>query len=365
MAKVYGTNNLDVLDGWFDGVTNGDDTIFGYGGDDWISGLNGNDILQGGEGADMLFGGHGIDTATYGDSLAGVYVNLQTTEGHFGTAEGDHLYGIENLTGSLLNDGLVGNDFDNVLSGWFGDDGLEGNGGADILNGGWGVDNANYSTSPAGVTVCLLWHSASGGDAQGDQLISIENLIGSSHDDSLLGDNGDNSLGGGNGNDTLLGFGGNDYLTGSSGNDSLNGGAGLDVIYGGDGADSLFGGADADTFLFVTQYESAGWDPSGIDYANTDVIMDFNPAELDKIDVHYVDSNVPVPGNQDFSFIGEYNAAGGFTAAGQVSYFYDGSANTYLIFNMDGAFQAGSVPDFEFAIRLAGQYAPEASWFHL
>jgi|SRR4051794_37435335 hypothetical protein len=31
MAKVYGTNNLDVLDGFFDGVTDGDDTIFGFG----------------------------------------------------------------------------------------------------------------------------------------------------------------------------------------------------------------------------------------------------------------------------------------------------------------------------------------------
>jgi RTX calcium-binding nonapeptide repeat (4 copies) len=84
MAKVYGTNNLDVLDGWFDGVTDGDDTIFGYGGTDWIHGLNGNDILQGGEGADYLFGGNGQDTANYGDSPVGVYVNLQTTEGHSG-----------------------------------------------------------------------------------------------------------------------------------------------------------------------------------------------------------------------------------------------------------------------------------------
>jgi Ca2+-binding RTX toxin-like protein len=84
MAKVYGTNNLDVLDGWFDGVTDRDDTIFGYGGTDWIHGLNGNDILQGGEGADYLFGGNGQDTANYGDSPVGVYVNLQTTEGHSG-----------------------------------------------------------------------------------------------------------------------------------------------------------------------------------------------------------------------------------------------------------------------------------------
>jgi hypothetical protein len=72
MAKVYGTNGHDLL-GWRglfdrDGVTDGDDTIFGLGGDDWIQGRDGNDFLQGGEGADLLFGGDGIDTANYGDS---------------------------------------------------------------------------------------------------------------------------------------------------------------------------------------------------------------------------------------------------------------------------------------------------------
>jgi Ca2+-binding RTX toxin-like protein len=360
MAKVYGTNNLDVLDGWFDGVTDGDDTIFGYGGTDWIHGLNGNDILQGGEGADYLFGGNGQDTANYGDSPVGVYVNLQTTEGHFGTAEGDHLYSIENVTGSWFNDGLDGNDYDNVLSGGVGDDGLEGNGGADILNGGWGRDTANYSHSPAGVTVSLLWHSASGGDAKGDQLISIEDIIGSEYDDGLFGDNGANGLSGQVGNDTVLGFGGNDRLYGNSGNDSLNGGAGQDLISGGVGADILAGGPDADTFQFVSQYESAGSDPSGIDYANTDVILDFSFAEGDRISVNYIDADGDQAG---FNFIGEYNTAGGFTAPGQASWFFDGT-DTYLIFNTDGAFsQAAGVADFEFAIRLDAHYTPEAGWF--
>src|SRR4029450_12048955 len=148
MAKVSGTNNLDVLN-FLDGATDGADTIFGLGGDDWLFGEGGDDVLWGGEGADKLFGGDGNDTASYGDSPSGVYVNLQTGQGYFGTAAGDHLYSIENVTGSVFNDGLDGNDYDNVLSGGFGDDGLEGNGGADILNGGWGVDTANYSTSPA------------------------------------------------------------------------------------------------------------------------------------------------------------------------------------------------------------------------
>src|SRR5262245_10607662 len=218
---IYGTDDLDIIDefgGLFGrvGATDGEDSIFGYGGDDWLYGGDGNDILQGGWGADKLFGGDDFDTANYGDSPVGVYVNLQSGKGYFGTAEGDLLFSIENLTGSWFNDSLVGNDYKNVLSGGWGNDGLEGNGGGDILDGGLGVDTANYSTSPAGVMVSLLWHSASGGDAEGDQLISIENLFGSSYDDSLFGDNGDNSFYGGGGNDVLLGFGGNDWLTGSS-----------------------------------------------------------------------------------------------------------------------------------------------------
>src|SRR5262245_9144242 len=109
MAKVYGTSNTDIL-GQFpsDGVTDGDDWIFGLGGDDWIYGQDGNDTLEGGAGADMLFGGNGIDTASYIDSPVGVDVNLQTGQGHYGTAEGDLLFSIENITGSLFDDVLVG-----------------------------------------------------------------------------------------------------------------------------------------------------------------------------------------------------------------------------------------------------------------
>jgi Ca2+-binding RTX toxin-like protein len=148
MAKVYGTDKLDVLD-FLDGATDGADTIFGYGGDDWIFGGGGDDILQGGTGADKLFGGDGYDTAAYGDSPVGVYINLQTGQATHGTAEGDQLFSIENLAGSWFNDGLVGNDYNNTLSGLGGDDGLTGNGGADILDGGWGIDTAEYADSPA------------------------------------------------------------------------------------------------------------------------------------------------------------------------------------------------------------------------
>lgn len=368
MAKVYGTNNLDVLGTFFDDVTNDADTIFGFGGDDWISGLGGDDILQGGEGADHLNGGDGQDTASYGDSPVGVLVNLATGEGHYGTAEGDSFWSIENLSGSWFNDNLTGNYHDNVLSGGWGNDFLTGGGGADVLDGGFGIDLADYATSPAGITVWLLWDSASGGDAEGDELNSIENLRGSQYDDGLFGDNGANELNGWYGNDTLLGFGGDDILNGDpargvfGGHDTLNGGPGHDTLYGGRLADSLAGGADGDTFVWKSTAESGGLTSGGFDVASTDVILDFNPAEGDRIDLSGIDANEATKSHEAFAFIGEYGAAGGFTAPGQVAYFYDGTNtfNTYVFLNTDADFT-----DFEMAITLPGQHSLDVLAFIL
>ena len=113
-------------------------------------------------------------------------------------------------------------------------------------------------------------------------------------------------LSGAGGADVLLGLGGPDILYGDSrvlpiGNDTLNGGDGNDILFGGNGADTLTGGADADTFIWSSTDQSAGVVfPLGIDVANTDVILDFNPAEGDKIDVHRVDANETIFGNQDW-----------------------------------------------------------------
>jgi len=48
-----------------------------------------------------------------------------------------------------------------------------------------------------------------------------------------------------------------------------------------------------------------------------------------------------------------------------VSYINDAATNeTYLLFNADDTYSInGGLVDFEFAIRLSGQYTPEASWF--
>src|SRR5262245_66014411 len=108
MANVYGTDNPETLNA-SDGVTNGADTIFGYGGNDAIFGLGGNDEIKGGGGADAINGGSGTDTANYSDSAEGVTVSLVTGEASGGAAEGDDLNSIENLSGYAHEDFQIGN----------------------------------------------------------------------------------------------------------------------------------------------------------------------------------------------------------------------------------------------------------------
>ena len=127
---------------------------------------------------------------------------------------------IENAVGGSGNDTMIGNEFDNVL---------RGNRGNDSIDGGAGNDTASYQAATKAVLVDLSKHSASGGDGN-DTLVSIENVIGSSSNDTLIGDGGSNVLHGGAGNDTLYGGAGNDFIYGDLGNDTLNGGAGADVF---------------------------------------------------------------------------------------------------------------------------------------
>ncbi len=60
-----------------------------------------------------------------------------------------------------------------------GNDFIEGEAGADAIDGGDGINTVTYSSSSAAVTVNLLVGTASGGDAQGDGLVGIGQVIGS------------------------------------------------------------------------------------------------------------------------------------------------------------------------------------------
>ena len=165
--------------------------------------------------------------------------------------------GDDDIEGRGGNDALTGRGGNDRLIGGAGDDTIDGGRGADTIDGGpngANGDTLSYASSRAAVRVNLGREEYRGGDAQGDKISNIENVIGSSHNDWIRGNVWANRLTGGAGNDTIMGGGGSasdgDILRGGAGNDALYGGDGNDTLEGGAGADRLFGGPDEDTISY-------------------------------------------------------------------------------------------------------------------
>jgi hypothetical protein len=117
-----------------------------------------------------------------------------------------------------------------------------------------GDDTLDFGAAAAGIQVYLA--ADRGGpqaiDGLGNVLAltgSIENIVGSAHDDILVGDAGANHLDGGLGDDLLFGGPGDDILVGGAGADRLSGGLGGDLLIGGPGRDLLLGGPGSDLLI--------------------------------------------------------------------------------------------------------------------
>lgn len=297
--ELYGEAGNDALDGGvgddiLDGA-DGNDTLLGGIGDDELFGGVGDDSLDGGDGNDLIDGGDGIDEASFASSSVGVRLNLdnhQSFEYHPDAAcddcgdgiadptpdfflapgeaydeldQSDTLLNIEHLISSNHDDVVMGSQEGNWIRTLAGDDVIAGHAGNDTLDGGDGNDTVSYGWDPDTVWVDLARGEATGGHDDYDQLISIENAVGSKSDDVLQGsavDNiligndgndylegraGDDRLSGGEGHDMLDGGDGNDQLSGGAGNDTVHGGEGEDILCGGDDDDQLRGGDDDDT----------------------------------------------------------------------------------------------------------------------
>lgn len=304
MAVITGNGLRNRLSG-----TAAPDRIIGAGGDDILRGLGGNDTLIGGAGADTLDGGTGGDRMSGGtgndtyivDNSADRTTELagqgtDTVRASITWALRNHteklvLTGASNRdgTGNALANTLTGNAGKNTLSGLAGDDVLNGGGGEDVLagggggdklNGGAGSDTADYSDSlAAGVVIDLAAGTGSGGTAQGDTLVAVENVVGTAFVDELTG-NGETNR--------LDGLGGNDILTGGDGADLLNGGNDDDTLIGGAGSDALDGGGGIDTasyatsitrvFAFLNDVGSNTGDASGDTYDSIENLIGTNVA---------------------------------------------------------------------------------------
>jgi serralysin len=303
----------------------GDDKLFGFIYGDALYGGAGNDYLQGSTGADWLSGGSGVDTVFYGDSSSAIVLHLSNyvgaqpiaayddnredaLVGHLifmqenthaigqgGTAEGDRVVAVENVIGTAYNDDIRGNNVANVIEGRSGNDtiyAMEGNDvviggpGNDLLHGMSGNDTVSYADTTIGVNVRLGFGYQDTRHGF-DQIYDFENVIG------------------GLGNDTLTGDANPNTLTGLAGGDTLRGGLGNDTLYGGAGRDLLYGEGGTDTFIYRAVSES-------LRGASRDVIVVFNRAEKDKINMALIDADLTAAaGNQAFKFIGTAAFKGG------------------------------------------------------
>ena len=231
MANITGNNSANILTGSaFADVINargGADTVNAGDGDDYVDGGDGADVIDGGRGNDRLIGGNGNDTLNGGegnDSIEGgagidwasfengAAVNADLSAG-LATGQGsDTMTGIENLRGSSNNDTLKGNSANNNIQGGLGADLLIATAGSDILNGGSGVDSVSFAAYASAVVASLSSGTYSSASGLG-QLLGIEDLIGSTANDTLTGDANANLINGGLGNDVMNGGAGVDTLS--------------------------------------------------------------------------------------------------------------------------------------------------------
>ena len=279
------------------------DTFALGGGELRAFGRGGNDTISGGDADNLFYGGDG------GDELSG-------------------LGGADELRGDGGNDVLRGGDGDDRLFGGDNNDILFGDAGADLLNGGRGFDFVSYTASASGITIDAMDASLNAGDAEGDRLQLIENLVGSNFADTISG---------GNVANVLLGRNGADVIDGRGGADTIDGGGGADVMTGGQGFDTF-------------RYQLAG--ESGP--RAQDRITDFERGR-DTIDLSRIDADAATAGDQAFTFIGTASFTG---QAGELRY-GRGPDNATVIADMDGDGRA------DFAVRLDGVTALTADDFVL
>ncbi|WP_421726158.1 beta strand repeat-containing protein [Bauldia sp.] len=310
---IVGSSDEDTIDagGGNDEITggNGADVINGQGGQDRIIGFVGADQVDGGGNDDTIV----LDgtSADLNDAADGDIVNVEAVSAEDAFQIAAALSGIKidlsgqsdgfAITGSLLKDTLIGSSGNDAVDGGDGDDKITAGEGADFVQGGAGNDTiiagagdgndvynggggsgdtVDYSKTSGGVKVDLRPKDQSGESVNGDPgnfdalmalggfadettevglatgaeigtdvLHKIENVIGSTGNDTILGDDGVNVLDGDDGEDKIWGYDGNDTIRGGNGKDTLVGGkgnasgqnSGNDTLLGGNGKDKLFG----------------------------------------------------------------------------------------------------------------------------
>ena len=228
--SIRGRGGSDTLDGGEGNDTLegnlGSDLLIGGAGNDIISGGAGSDTIIGGAGSDTLDGGAGLDVLDYsrfgrvitidalrinkGNSELDFAIGFETIIGAIGfdnaidvsnspsptasldvdlsanrltaigTPNGNFTLTVENfvnVTGSIANDVIKGDNGNNVHNGGPGNDTIIGSGGNDTVNGGAGLDVLDYSQ--LGRAIVLETFGTEKGNGEVDsRAIGFETVIG-------------------------------------------------------------------------------------------------------------------------------------------------------------------------------------------
>lgn len=219
----------------------GNDTLVGDSNDNILDGRAGNDTLVGNGGNDTLIGGSGIDTADYSGSTNAITVNLTTGSVSDGLGGTDTLTGIEVIKGSIYADAMTGSNTNDTFIGNSGNDTFFASNGNDIYWGNtlnsnsdtnsdkidysssssFGVDHIVAHLSTASVAGSITTYSGANALISTDTVYSVEDIVGTSGNDTLFGGSGVIN--------TLLGGAGDDVLTGNIDGDLLDGGTGINL----------------------------------------------------------------------------------------------------------------------------------------
>ncbi len=250
----------DTLAGFENAIGgSGADNIRGTAATNVLNGGGGNDTLRGDTGNDRLDGDAGTDTVTYSQAAAAITATINGTATGDGT---DTLVETENLIGSPQADRLNGDAANNTIRGGSGadnifggagNDALAGESGADRVDGEAGadtitatvsgdiidggivsalneIDTVTFASVGAGVNINLTTGIASSPGLTNDSLGNIEDVIGTSFNDSITA----TALT----RNRLTGLGGNDVLVSATNGSSLSA---QDTLVPGLGNDSVFG----------------------------------------------------------------------------------------------------------------------------
>lgn len=306
IESLYGTNYADRLIG-----NAGANYLRGYGGNDSLDGGAGTDTMVGNVGNDLYYVRNGGDVvseaANEGTDIVYSYLSHTSMQTYTLGANVENGRIItttaSNMTGNGLSNTIYAGTGNNTISGGLGDE-------IDTVSYQYGLTRGATTGIGANLTTGVVT-----GSSGTDTLVRIENLIGSSL------------------NDTLIGSAGNNILNGGSGNDSLSGGEGSDTLIGGAGKDTLVGGNGNDIFDFNALSEM------GITSTTWDIVSNFIQNQ-DKIDLSTLDANDATTANDAFNgIISTVN----FTAAGQLKF-----VSGVLYGNTDAD------ADAEFAIAISG-----------